>query len=101
MITSLRLVNFKNFADETLRVGPFTVIVGANASGKSNKSETLSASSTASGAATRWLRFSAANTATAAMSSGRAYVALQWRSSDLSPSILISRPHLPCTWRSP
>ena len=36
MITEIRLVNFKNFADETLRVGPFTVIVGANASGKSN-----------------------------------------------------------------
>ena len=36
MITSLRLTDFKNFADETLRVGPFTVIVGANASGKSN-----------------------------------------------------------------
>ena len=36
MITSLRLVNFKNFADETLQVGPFTIIVGANASGKSN-----------------------------------------------------------------
>ena len=36
MITSVRLVNFKNFADETLRVGPFTVIVGANAGGKSN-----------------------------------------------------------------
>ena len=36
MITSLRLVDFKNFRDETLRVGPFTVIVGANASGKSN-----------------------------------------------------------------
>ena len=36
MITSLRLVDFKNFADETLRVGAFTVIVGANASGKSN-----------------------------------------------------------------
>ena len=36
MITSIRLVNFKNFAAETLRVGPFTVIVGANASGKSN-----------------------------------------------------------------
>ena len=36
MITSLRLVNFKNFANETLRLGPFTVIVGANASGKSN-----------------------------------------------------------------
>ena len=36
MITSLKLVNFKNFASETLAVGPFTVIVGANASGKSN-----------------------------------------------------------------
>ena len=36
MITSVRLQNFKNFADETLRLGPFTVIVGANASGKSN-----------------------------------------------------------------
>ena len=36
MITSVRLVNFKNFADETLPVGPFTVIIGANASGKSN-----------------------------------------------------------------
>ena len=36
MITSLQLIDFKNFADETLRVGPFTVIVGANASGKSN-----------------------------------------------------------------
>ena len=30
------MVNFKNFADETLKVGPFTVIIGANASGKSN-----------------------------------------------------------------
>ena len=36
MITSLRLVDFKNFADETFRVGPFTVLVGTNASGKSN-----------------------------------------------------------------
>ena len=36
MITGLQLVDFKNFADATLRVGPFTVIVGANASGKSN-----------------------------------------------------------------
>ena len=36
MITSLRIVDFKNFADETLHLGPFTVIVGANASGKSN-----------------------------------------------------------------
>ena len=36
MITSLRLIDFKNFADETLKLGPFTVIIGANASGKSN-----------------------------------------------------------------
>ena len=36
MITSVRMVNFKNFADETLKVGPLTIIVGANASGKSN-----------------------------------------------------------------
>ena len=36
MITSIRLVNFKNFAAEKLRVGLFTVLVGANASGKSN-----------------------------------------------------------------
>ena len=36
MITALQLNDFKNFADETLRVGPFTVVVGANASGKSN-----------------------------------------------------------------
>ncbi len=36
MIKSLRLVDFKGFADETLDVGPFTVVVGANASGKSN-----------------------------------------------------------------
>ena len=41
MITSLRLVDFKNFADETLRMGPFTVIVGANASGKSNIRDAL------------------------------------------------------------
>ena len=36
MITELTLVDFKNFANETLHVGPFTVVVGANASGKSN-----------------------------------------------------------------
>ena len=36
MITALRLVDFKNFANEKLQVGPFTVIVGTNASGKSN-----------------------------------------------------------------
>ncbi len=36
MIKSLQLVNFKNFPKETLEIGPFTVIVGTNASGKSN-----------------------------------------------------------------
>ena len=36
MITALELCDFKNFAEEKLRTGPFTVIVGANASGKSN-----------------------------------------------------------------
>lgn len=36
MFTSLRLRDFKNFGDETLRLGPFTMLVGANASGKSN-----------------------------------------------------------------
>ena len=41
MITSLRLLDFKNFADESLRMGPFTVIVGANASGKSNVRDAL------------------------------------------------------------
>ena len=41
MFTSLRLKNFKNFADETLRMGAFTVIVGANASGKSNVRDAL------------------------------------------------------------
>lgn len=41
MFTSLHLKNFKNFADETLRMGAFTVIVGANASGKSNIRDAL------------------------------------------------------------
>ena len=41
MITSLRLKDFKNFADETLRAGPFTLIVGTNASGKSNIRDAL------------------------------------------------------------
>ena len=41
MFRALRLRNFKNFADETLRMGPFTVIVGANASGKSNIRDAL------------------------------------------------------------
>ena len=41
MFTSLRLRDFKNFADEALRLGPFAVIVGANASGKSNIRDAL------------------------------------------------------------
>lgn len=41
MITALRLVDFKNFANERLRLGPFTVIAGANASGKSNIRDAL------------------------------------------------------------
>ena len=41
MIASVRMVNFKNFADEMLKLGPFTFIVGANASGKSNIRDAL------------------------------------------------------------
>ena len=41
MITSIRLENFKNFANEILHMGPFTVIIGANASGKSNIRDAL------------------------------------------------------------
>jgi predicted ATPase len=36
VINSLRLTHFKNFRDATLKLGPFTVLIGANASGKSN-----------------------------------------------------------------
>ena len=36
MIKSLHLDHFKNFKNATLRLGPFTVLIGANASGKSN-----------------------------------------------------------------
>lgn len=36
MIKQLQLQNFKSFRDATLEVGPFTLLVGANASGKSN-----------------------------------------------------------------
>lgn len=36
MITSLRLQNFKSFADARLDLGQLTVLIGANASGKSN-----------------------------------------------------------------
>jgi predicted ATPase len=36
MLKQLHLSQFKNFRDATLVLGPFTVLVGANASGKSN-----------------------------------------------------------------
>lgn len=36
MIQSLTLYNFKNFREATLHLGPFSVLVGTNASGKSN-----------------------------------------------------------------
>jgi predicted ATPase len=36
MFTKLRLKNFKNFQDAELALGPLTLLVGANASGKSN-----------------------------------------------------------------
>ena len=41
MITSIRLKDFKSFGDETLRFGPFTILVGANAAGKSNLCDAL------------------------------------------------------------
>ena len=36
MIHSLNLKQFKNFKDASLRLGPLTVLIGANSSGKSN-----------------------------------------------------------------
>lgn len=41
MITKLHLQNFKNFQDATLHLGPLTVLLGANASGKSNVRDAL------------------------------------------------------------
>lgn len=39
MFSRLRLTNFKNFADAHLLLGPLTLLVGTNASGKSNLRE--------------------------------------------------------------
>lgn len=36
MINSIKFVDFKGFSNESLSMGPFTIIVGTNASGKSN-----------------------------------------------------------------
>ncbi|MBE2232911.1 MAG: AAA family ATPase [Anaerolinea sp.] len=41
MITKLRLQNFKNFQDVTLCLGPLTILLGANAAGKSNLRDAL------------------------------------------------------------
>ena len=41
MISSLRLENFKNFEDATFHFGPFSVIAGENATGKSNLGDAL------------------------------------------------------------
>ena len=73
MITSLRLVSFKNFADETLRVGPFTLIVGTNASGKSNIRDAF-ASCMELAVVTLWRKSWVANTEVAARRNGSRYV---------------------------
>jgi AAA15 family ATPase/GTPase len=41
MIKKLRLRGFKNFKDAELNLGPFTILVGTNAAGKSNIREAL------------------------------------------------------------
>jgi predicted ATPase len=41
MLKRLRLNNFKNFEEAELSMGPFTLLVGANAAGKSNIREAL------------------------------------------------------------
>ena len=41
MIRSLRIQNFKNFKDATFHFGPFSVIAGENATGKSNLGDAL------------------------------------------------------------
>jgi hypothetical protein len=41
MLTALRLQNFKSFKDQRVEFGPVTLLVGANASGKSNLLDAL------------------------------------------------------------
>ncbi len=55
MIESLHLRNFKSFADATLTVGGLTVVVGVNASGKSNLRDAFRFLH-GIGRGTRWLR---------------------------------------------
>jgi AAA15 family ATPase/GTPase len=44
MLKRIRLIDFKSFVDEEVEVAPLTLLVGANASGKSNFLESLSLS---------------------------------------------------------
>src|SRR5271170_5012562 len=41
MITKLKLTNFKNFRQAEITLGPFSVLVGVNAGGKSNVRDAL------------------------------------------------------------
>lgn len=41
MIKELSLTNWKSFADATLYIDPLTVLIGSNASGKSNALDAL------------------------------------------------------------
>lgn len=41
MITEIRLRNFKSFRDATVRLGPFSLVIGANGAGKSNLFDAL------------------------------------------------------------
>ncbi len=41
MIKELKLINWKSFEDATLHIDPLTIIIGANASGKSNALDAL------------------------------------------------------------
>lgn len=41
MLKSIRMQNFKSYKDATFELSPFTVLIGANASGKSNAIEAL------------------------------------------------------------
>ena len=41
MLSSFTIQNFKSYRDATLKLAPLTVLIGANASGKSNAIEGL------------------------------------------------------------
>ena len=91
MITSIRLVNFKNFADETLRVGPFTVIVGANASGKSNIRDAFRFLTRHRPMAIPWRKLSAGNTALVVNADGNRSAVQPMKSSALDKRCFLLR----------